>query len=64
MGGGEDYLLRSTIMEDQMRTKLPYAEIAETLKTTLDLRGSPVAVKLAKSPEGIPEGVKPMMESL
>ena len=64
MGGGEDYLLRSTIMEDQMRTKLPYAEIAETLKTTLDLRGSPVAVKLAKSPEGIPEGVKPIEETV
>ncbi|MDD2473778.1 MULTISPECIES: DUF169 domain-containing protein [unclassified Methanoculleus] len=51
-------------MEDQMRTKISYAEIAETLKKTLDLRGSPVAVKLAKSPEGIPEGVKPIEETV
>ena len=47
-------------MEDQMRTEIPYAEIAETLKKTLDLKGSPVAVKLAKSPEAIPEGIKPI----
>ena len=53
-----DYLHRgvSTIMEDQMRTEIPYAEIAETLKTALNLRGSPVAVKLAKNPDGIPKG--------
>lgn len=54
----------STIMEDQMRMKIPYAEIAETLKTALDLRGSPVAVKLAKSPAGIPEGVGPIEETV
>ncbi len=61
-----DYLHRgvSTIMEDQMRTKISYAEIAETLKTALALRGSPVAVKLAKSPEGIPEGVGPIEETV
>ena len=64
MGGGEDYLHRSTIMEDQMRTKLSYAEIAETLKTTLNLRGSPVAVKLAKRPERIPEAAKPIVETV
>ncbi len=54
---GGDYLHRgvSTIMEDQMRMEIPYAEIAETLKTALNLRGgSPVAVKLAKNPDGIP----------
>ncbi|WP_214021642.1 DUF169 domain-containing protein [Methanoculleus sp.] len=51
-------------MEDQMRTEIPYAEIAETLKKALDLRGSPVAVKLAKSPEGIPEGVGPIEETV
>ena len=44
----------STNMEDQMRTEISYAEIAETLKKTLNLRGFPVAVKLAKSPEAIP----------
>ena len=61
-----DYLHRgvSTIMEDQMRTEIPYAEIAETLKTALNLRGSPVAVKLAKNPDGIPEGVGPIDETV
>jgi uncharacterized protein (DUF169 family) len=61
-----DYLHRgvSTIMEDQMRTEISYAEISETLKIALDLRGSPVAVKLAKSPEGIPEGVGPIEETV
>ena len=54
----------STIMEDQMRMEIPYAEIAETLKTALDLRGSPVAVKLAKTPDGIPEGVGPIEETV
>ncbi len=47
-------------MEDQIRTDIPYAEIAETLKETLSLKGSPVAVKLAKSKEAIPEGVRPI----
>ncbi len=51
-------------MEDQMRMEIPYAEIAETLKTALDLRGSPVAVKLAKTPDGIPEGVGPIEETV
>lgn len=51
-------------MEDQMRTKIPYAEIAKTLQGILNLRGSPVAVKFAKSPEGIPEGVKPIEETI
>lgn len=61
-----DYFHRgvSTSMEDQMRTKVSYAEIAETLKKALNLRGSPVAVKLAKSPEGIPEGVGPIEETV
>jgi uncharacterized protein (DUF169 family) len=61
-----DYLHRgvSTIMEDHMRTEISYAEISETLKIALDLRGSPVAVKLAKSPEGIPEGVGPIEETV
>ncbi len=54
----------STNMEDQMRTEIPYAEIAETLKNALDLRGSPVAVKLAKNPDGIPEGVGPIEETV
>ena len=62
----EDYFSRgvSTNMEDQMRTEISYAEIAETLKKTLNLRGSPVAVKLAKSPEAIPEGVEPIDDTV
>ncbi|MFA7562994.1 MAG: DUF169 domain-containing protein [Methanoculleus sp.] len=51
-------------MEDQMRTEYSYAEIAETFKKTLDLRGSPVAVKLAKDARGIPEGIGPIAESV
>lgn len=62
----EDYFSRgvSTNMEDQMRTEISYAEIAETLKKTLNLRGSPVAVKLAKSPEAIPDGVGPIDDTV
>lgn len=62
----EDYFSRgvSTNMEDQMRTEISYAEIAETLKKTLNLRGSPVAVKLAKSPEAIPDGVGPIDDAV
>ncbi len=51
-------------MEDQMRTKIPYAEIAEMLKRSLNLRGSPVAVKLARKPEDIPDGVGPIEETV
>jgi uncharacterized protein (DUF169 family) len=51
-------------MEDQMRLRMPYDTIAETLKTALELTGSPVAVKLAKNPEGIPEGVQPIEETV
>jgi uncharacterized protein (DUF169 family) len=47
-----------------MRTEISYAEIAETLKKTLNLRGSPVAVKLAKSPEAIPDGVGPIDDTV
>jgi uncharacterized protein (DUF169 family) len=41
----------------EMKVKIPYAEISETLKRTLSLSGSPVAVKLAKSKEAIPAGI-------
>lgn len=51
-------------MEDQIRTDIPYAEISETLKETLGLKGSPVAVKLAKSKEAIPEGVGPIDDTV
>jgi uncharacterized protein (DUF169 family) len=51
-------------MQDQMKTELPYAEIAETLKTYLGLSGSPVALKLAKSKEEIPEGLQEIGETV
>ena len=41
----------------EMKTKIPYTEISETLKKTLSLSGSPVAVKLAKSREEVPAGI-------
>ncbi|MDD3977783.1 MAG: DUF169 domain-containing protein [Methanomicrobium sp.] len=44
-------------MNDEMQNKPDYAEISKKLVETLNLPQSPVAVKLAKSPEGIPEGV-------
>jgi uncharacterized protein (DUF169 family) len=51
-------------MEDEMKTPWPYKEIAETLKTQLALKGSPVAVKLAKSREAIPPGVEELKETV
>ena len=44
-------------MLDEMRTSVPYEEISETLKQYLGLEGSPVAIKLAKSEEAIPDGI-------
>jgi len=49
-------------MNDEMKKSLPYAEIAETLKTYLGLEGSPVAVKLAKTKEALPDGVSEIEE--
>ena len=40
-----------------MTNKVSYAELSSILKTTLGLSGSPVAVKLAKSPGEIPAGM-------
>jgi len=45
-----------------MRASLPYAEIAKTLKEYLGLEGSPVAIKLVKSEDGIPEGISEIDE--
>ena len=41
----------------EMKMKIPYAGIAETLKKSLSLSGSPVAVKFARSREDIPAGI-------
>jgi len=41
----------------EMKTKIPYSDISETLKKVLSLSGSPVAVKLARSKEEVPAGI-------
>ncbi|HTY51954.1 MAG TPA: DUF169 domain-containing protein [Methanomicrobiales archaeon] len=41
----------------EMKLQIPYAAISESLKKTLALTGSPVAVKLAKAKEDIPAGI-------
>jgi len=41
----------------EMKMKIPYAEISETLKKVLSLSGSPVAMKLARSKEEVPAGI-------
>ena len=44
-------------MTDEMKKDLDYAGLSATLKEILNLESSPVAVKFAKSPEGIPQGI-------
>ncbi|MBN2733882.1 MAG: DUF169 domain-containing protein [Methanomicrobiaceae archaeon] len=51
-------------MKDEMQKKPNYAEISKVLVETLNLPQSPVAVKFAKSPEGIPEGVKEIEDTV
>ncbi|MBN1195155.1 MAG: DUF169 domain-containing protein [Methanomicrobiaceae archaeon] len=51
-------------MQDEMRKKLNYAEIAGIFTEYLGLDGSPVAIKLAKSREGIPDGISEIPESV
>ncbi|NYT05661.1 MAG: DUF169 domain-containing protein [Methanomicrobiales archaeon] len=51
-------------MQDEMRKSPNYAEISRILREYLGLTGSPVAIKLAKSPEGIPEGVPEIEETV
>jgi uncharacterized protein (DUF169 family) len=51
-------------MIDEINIEIPYAEISETLKKYLGLTGSPVAIKLAKSKEGIPEGLTEIPETV
>jgi uncharacterized protein (DUF169 family) len=51
-------------MIDETNIPIPYAEISETLKKYLGLTGSPVAVKLAKSKDGIPEGLSEISETV
>lgn len=51
-------------MKDVITEDIDYAQAAETLKTYLGLRGSPVAVKLAKSAEEIPDGIEEVGEEM
>lgn len=50
-------------MFDEMNIPIPYLEISENLKKYLGLKGSPVAIKLAKSKEGIPNGISEIGET-
>ncbi|MHC1629394.1 MAG: DUF169 domain-containing protein [Methanoculleaceae archaeon] len=50
-------------MMDEIRDNIDYAAIARTLSNLLDLDGSPVAIKLAKTEDDIPEGVPPAEEA-
>jgi len=43
---------------DPMKIPVNYAEAAETLKKVLDLKGSPVAIKLATTKDEIPAGME------
>jgi uncharacterized protein (DUF169 family) len=51
-------------MMDEMNIPIPYAEISESLKKYLGLSGSPVAIKLAKTKEAIPEGLSEIPETV
>ena len=51
-------------MQDIIRTKIDYAESSRILKETLQLKGSPVAIKICTSAETIPEGVDQISESV
>jgi uncharacterized protein (DUF169 family) len=51
-------------MMDEMSISIPYTEISENLKKYLGLTGSPVAIKLAKNKDGIPEGLSEIAETV
>jgi uncharacterized protein (DUF169 family) len=48
----------------EMKLKMSYTELSETLKRVLSLSGSPVAVKLARSREELPAGIPEAKEVL
>jgi uncharacterized protein (DUF169 family) len=49
---------------EPMKIPIPYAETAETLKTVLGLKGSPVAIKFAMSKEEIPAGMQELDKTI
>lgn len=51
-------------MQDTIRTKIDYAESSRILKETLQLKGSPVAIKICLSADTIPEGIDRISESV
>jgi uncharacterized protein (DUF169 family) len=51
-------------MQDAIRTKINYAEVARIMKEYLHLDGSPVAVKFITSEEHLPEGVPNIGETI
>ncbi|MBP2144981.1 uncharacterized protein (DUF169 family) [Methanofollis sp. W23] len=48
---------------DDIRTTIDYEKVSESLKETLGLSGSPVAVKFVRTEEEIPEGVAALDET-
>ncbi len=50
-------------MKDTVRTVIDYAAAAKTLKDLLGLAGSPVAIKIVKSKDDIPDGVEEIQEA-
>lgn len=51
-------------MVKEIRNEIDYAEVSKKMVEILNLPQSPVAVKFAKSPEGIPEGVPEIGEAM
>lgn len=51
-------------MKDVITEDIDYAKASEILKKYLGLSGSPVAVKLAKSPDELPEGIEEIGEEM
>lgn len=49
---------------EPMKIPVNYAEAAETLKKVLDLKGSPVAFKLAPPKEEIPAGMEELDKTI
>jgi len=55
---------RVPIMQDAIRTKIDYQEIAKSFQEILHLDGSPVAVKFITSEDHLPEGVAHIGETV
>ena len=51
-------------MQDAIRTKIDYPEIAKAFKELLNLDGSAVAVKFITSEDHLPEGVSNIGETI